>query len=158
MPIVRTFGCEECGHIMDVTLAMEQCDDPPPACPLCNAWGDIRQKMHQEFKPVAINGSHAARAKAIAEDIVANDYHVADFEHEKRYEGTPKVRYKDQVSPIAKSAWGGTSHATLEAAIASGREMRLQFGSGLDVLQTNIKNGTEPDLIKNSKRLAMRVW
>ena len=157
MPIVRTYGCEKCNHIMEVTLTMEQCDAPPPSCPRCNAY-DLRQPMHQEFKPIAITGSHSARANAIAEDIAAKDYHVAELDREKRLEGLPKVRYKDQSVNIPQSTWGNIPHGTLEAAVAAGRQMRLEFGSGLDVLQTNIKNGTEPDLIANSKKMAMRVW
>lgn len=153
MPIVRTYGCEECNHLMEVTLTMEQCDDAPPECPMC-----ADRRMYQQFKPVAITGSATARAHDIAADIAATDYHVADMQREGRPEGTPKVRYKDQTAPVAKSAWGGVSHAALEAAVVSGREMRLQFGSGLDILQANIRKGIEPDLIANSKRRAMRVW
>jgi hypothetical protein len=36
--------------------------------------------------------------------------------------------------------------------------MRLKYGSGLDVLQHNIKTGAEPDLVEISKRRAMRVF
>jgi hypothetical protein len=137
---------------MEVTLSFEQCDDPPPDCPMC------AERTRQEFRPIAIASSTSVRAHDIAADIAANDYHVADMQREHRYEGTPKVRYKDQTAPAAKSAWGGVPPGALEAAVAAGREMRLQFGSGLDVLQTNIRNGTEPDLIANSKKLCTRVW
>jgi hypothetical protein len=131
---------------------MEQWDSPPPDCPAC-----AERQMQQEFKPVAIGGSISARANAAAEDIAANDYHVADMTRER--EGIPKVRYKDQIAAsVPPSTWGGVPHATLEAAIASGRQMRLQFGSGLDVLQSNIRNGIEPDLIANSKRISTKVW
>jgi hypothetical protein len=42
--------------------------------------------------------------------------------------------------------------------MAAGRQTRLKHGSGLDILQANLKSGVEPDLIEVSKRRAMRVW
>jgi hypothetical protein len=114
--------------------------------------------MHQQFKPVAITGSTSARARDLAEDIAANDYHVADMQREHRPEGTPQVRYRDQTPGALSSTWGGVSHSAMEAAFAAGRHTRLNFGSGLDILQSNIKKGIEPDLIANSKRRAMKVW
>ena len=138
---------------MTITLTYEQWDEPPPDCPEC-----ARRSMQQDFRPVAITGSPAARARGIAEDIAANDYHVADMQHERRPEGTPKVRYKDETGPAVQSAWSGVNNETLAAAMAAGRQTRLSFGSGLDVLQSNIKSGKEPDLIEISKRRAMRVY
>lgn len=152
MPIVRTFQCEDCFNRIELTLPADQWDAPPPACPAC-----ADRQMVQEFKPLAIVGSTAARAHDLAADIVANDYHAADFEREHRRDGVPKVRYKDQTSG-SSSAWGGVSSAALETAIAAGRQTRLKYGSGLDVLQSNIKNGIEPDLIANSKRRGMKIW
>lgn len=112
--------------------------------------------MRQEFKPVAIGGSIRSKAVAIAEDIADKDYHVADMQRDK-YAVAPTVRYKDQTSTIPQSTWQA-ANATLEAAIASGRQTRLKHGSGLDVLQHNLKTGTEPDLIAISKKRAMKVW
>jgi hypothetical protein len=43
-----------------------------------------------------------------------------------------------------------------EAAVASGRQTRLKYGSGLDVLQANLKSGAQPDLIELSKRKSPR--
>jgi putative FmdB family regulatory protein len=153
MPIVRTYACEQCNHFIEVTLSMEQCDDPAPECPACAA-----RAMQQQFRPVAITGSPSARAHALAEDIAANDYHVADMGSARKEGDRPKVRYKDQTAPLPTSTWAGVPQATLEQAIASGRHTRLNFGSGLDILQSNLKSGAEPDLIANSKRKAMRVW
>jgi len=150
MPIVRTYGCEQCNHIMEVVLTQEQWDDPPPECPEC-----AKHPMRQEFKPVAIGGSNIVRARDIAEDIAANDYHVADMQRDK-HARTPTVRYKDQGS-VLPSNWQAANQ-TLEAAIALGRETRLKYGNGLDVLQHNLKTGAEPDLIANSKKRAMKVW
>ena len=153
MPIVRTYQCEECFNRTEVTLSLEEWDCDPPVCQTCTA-----RVMRQEFKPVAIGGSPNARAHAMAETIAAEDYHVADMKREHRQDGTPNVRYRDQTSATLSSAWGGVSHAALETAIAAGRHTRLNFGSGLDILQSNIKKGVEPDLIANSKRRAIRVW
>jgi hypothetical protein len=112
--------------------------------------------MRQEFKPVAIGGSVQSRAVALAEDIAANDYHVADMR--ARGDGeAQKVRYKDQTSQIPQSSWTA-AHDTIQTAIALGRQTRLQHGSGLDVLQSALKSGDQPDLIELSKRRAMRIW
>jgi len=153
MPIVRTFGCGECGHVMEVTLTLEQADDPPPDCPRCAV------RTRQEFKPFGIGGSVSARAHAIAEDIVTSDYHGADFQREPRQDGTPQVRYKDQTSQVVPSSWTShQSHAALEQAIAVGRQSRLRHGSGLDVLQANLRSGVEPDLIANSRKRHIKIW
>ena len=154
MPIVRTYQCSECFHRVELTLAPEQWDDPAPACPHC-APGEA---MRQEFKPFAIGGSPSARAHAIAEDIAGADYHVADMQREHRPEGTPKVRYKDAVStPSQASTWGAATE-TIQAAMAYGKQTRLQHGSGLDILQANLKSGKEPDLIALSKKRSIRLY
>lgn len=151
MPIVRTFACPECNHFLEVMLTAEQWDAEPPECPVCAA-----HAMRQEFKAPGIVGSNRARATQIAEDIAARDFNVADMKVEG-YEGVRnKVRYKDQ-TPQNTASWGAATEA-LESAIASGRAERLKYGSGLDVLQSNLKNGTEPDLIALSKQRCMKVW
>lgn len=151
MPIVRTFQCETCFNRIELTLSADQWDDPPPICPVCT-----RQPMQQEFRPIALGGSNSARAHAIAEDIVANDYHVADMQPEHRMEGTPKVRYKD-ASPAQASTWGAATEA-IQAAMVYGKDTRLKYGSGLDILQNNIKSGKEPDLIELSKKRSIRIY
>ena len=136
MPIVRTFGCGTCGHFMDVTLTMEQVDDEPPECPRC-----AQAQMAQEFRPVAIAGNAARtrdKAVSLAETIAAEDYGVADMQHDTRAHGTPKVRYKDQgnsMQQAAQSSWGAPGAALAEA-MAKGRETRLANGgfSGVEVM------------------------
>lgn len=151
MPIVRTYACETCFHIVEVTLTAEQWDRTAPECPACSA-----RQMRQEFKPVAIGGSPIARAIKTAEDIAEKDYHVADMTAVGSIkEGRPKVRYKDQTGN--ESTWGVASE-TLAAAISAGKETRMQYGSGLDILQSNLKSGAEPDLIEISKRRSARIW
>ena len=156
MPIVRSYMCNECGHYMNVTLTAEQWDEPAPNCPRCNAW-DFKEPMQQDFKPAAIGGSVRSKAEKLTEDILEKDYHVGDIQRDRHEGVAPKVRYKDQNAPINSSTWGVAREA-LESAIASGRQNRLKHGSGLDVLQQNLKNGTEPDLIELSKRRAMRIY
>jgi hypothetical protein len=150
MPIIRTFACPSCNHWMEVTLSAEQWDDPEPDCPRC------AERTRQEFKPFAITGSVRARAHTIAEEIVTSDYHAADFQREHRQEGTPSVRYKDEAPGTLQTTW--SSNTAIEQAIAAGRQSRRRHGSGLDVLQANLKSGAEPDLIANSKRRSMKVW
>jgi hypothetical protein len=156
MPIVRTYGCNDCGHFIEVTLTMEQVDDPPPDCPRCAA------VTQQEFKPIAIGGSVVGKAVKLAETIAAEDYGVADMQHDTRRGGTPKVRYKDQGTALQQqqmSTWGSPGNMLSEA-VAIGRQTRMANGgySGVDTLQAMLKSGEQPDLIEASKRRAMKVW
>lgn len=149
MPIVRSYMCPVCAHQMSLTLTPEQWDDPAPECPECQ-----RHAMQQDFKPVAIGGSPRSKAEKVTEDILQNDYQVADVQRDHRDQSTPKVNYKS--GPNA-SSWGIAREA-LESAVAAGRQVRQQHGSGLDILQANLKSGAEPDLIELSKRRAMRIY
>lgn len=152
MPIVRTYACPECNHMMEAVLSSLDWDAEPPECPACQG-----RAMRQEFKPVAIGGSAMSRAVALAEDIAEKDYNVADMK--SRGEGErAKVRYKDStVSDLPASTWTNAT-ATIEQAIAIGRQTRIQHGSGLDVLHSALKSGAQPDLIEQSKRRAIKVW
>jgi putative FmdB family regulatory protein len=163
MPIIRTYGCGECGHIMDVVLRAEDWDAEPPECPECQ-----RRQMRQEFKPVSVRtgmASHRARAVALAEDIASKDYGVGNMVAARREGDVPKVRYKDDTGEVQKAGWSGPSareyqvgREALETAVALGRANRLKHGNGLDVLQSTLKSGDMPDLIENSKRLSHRIW
>jgi hypothetical protein len=150
--IIKTYACPACNYWLEVTLEASQWDEPEPDCPQCAA------RTQQEFKPPGIIGSIGARAHDIAESIITTDYHAADFQREHRQDGTPSVRYKDQTTGTPASSWAA-ANATLEQAIALGRQSRLKHGSGLDVLQANLASGAEPDLIANSKRNKMiKLW
>jgi hypothetical protein len=166
MPIVRTFGCPECNHVWNAELTAEQWDDPPPSCPECD-----RRDTQQIFRPVAIGGSPGARANAIAEEIAARDYHVADMQRDHHEGATTKARYNPidiqgnriiDNRPVASSAppssWVGINAQQMQAAVDSGRHTRLNFGNGLDVLQSALKSGDQPDLIEASKRKSSRIW
>lgn len=153
MPIVRTYACAECNHMMEVVLSADQWDAEPPECPAC-----LEHAMRQEFKPVAIGGSVRGKAVALAEDIASNDYHVADFKAEGKQGHAAKVRYKDQpATAIPASSWTAATE-TIQTAIALGRQTRLKHGNGLDVLESALKSGAQPDLIAESKKRAIRVW
>lgn len=150
--IVRTFMCNECGHRLELTLSMDQWDSPPPDCPEC-----ARHPMDIDFRPIAIGGSHRARAVALAEKIAEEDYQVADFKSDGREGGRPKVRYKDQ-NKVTPTQWGAAQEV-LQTAIALGRQTRIQHGGdGLDMLQRALKSGDQPDLIEQSKKRSMRIW
>jgi putative FmdB family regulatory protein len=160
MPIIRTYQCPECFHRIEVVLSAEQWDDPPPSCPACDA-----REMGQEFKPIAIGGSHSARAHAIAADIISNDYKVADFQAFGK-EGLPaKVRYKDDTGNVQTGKWTGPnarelqmSQEAIQTAIALGRDTRQKYGNGLDILKHTLASGDQPDLIEVSKRRSAKVW
>ena len=155
MPIRRTYACPDCNHFWEVVLDMSQSDAPSPSCPACDT-----RDTQQVFKaPGIINSSPHSRAQALTEDILANDYHVADIDRDRRHEAKPKVRYKDQASTVMPSSWtnvGGPD--VMNAAIATGRQTRLEFGSGLVVLQANLKSGAQPDLIEVSKKRSPKIW
>jgi hypothetical protein len=140
---------------MEVTLTAEEWEKPPPSCEMCDA-----RETQQEFKPPAIGGSVRARAAAITESIIANDYGVANFQSDRRLGGTPKVRYKDQTAAVLPSDWQQAGHkAMLETAIGIGKQTRRQFGmDGLDMLKRGIESGAQTDLIEASKRRAIKVW
>lgn len=144
--IRRTYMCPECSHRMEVECAW---DAPAPSCEACDA-----RELDQVFKPPAIGGSNRSKAAAIAEDIIANDYGVADIQFDHREGGKPKVRYKDQTSSTVMSQWG----PQLQQAIEIGRQTRLQHGNGLDILQRSLQTGDQPDLIEASKRRAIKVY
>ena len=155
MPIMRTYMCPECANRIEVVLSAEEWDAPPPSCPACDA-----HDMAQEFKPPAIGGSLSMRAHRLAEDIIANDYGVANVSFDNREGVTPKVRYKDQSATALQSTWGGQVANALETAIAIGKQTRSESGGmdGLDMLKRNLASGAQPDLIDASKRRAIKVW
>jgi hypothetical protein len=155
MPIMRTYMCGECSHRMEVVLDADQWDAPPPSCDMCDA-----RETRQEFQPPRIGGSIKGRARALAEDIIANDYGVADVKFDNRQGGKPKVRYKDQSSTQLQATWGGQVANALETAISIGKQTRRENGGGdgLDMLKANLASGAQPDLIEASKRRAIKVW
>jgi hypothetical protein len=152
--IMRTYHCPECNHRMEQSLTQEQWDSPPPSCEACD------QRMNQEFRPPAIGGSIGGKARALAEDIIANDYHVANIQFNNRQGGTSKVRYKDETASTLPSDWQKAGHAAmLQTAIGIGQQNRREFGmDGLDMLKRGIASGAQPDLIEASKRRAIKVW
>lgn len=158
MPIARSYMCGECGHRIEVVLSADDWDAPPPSCEACES-----RSMNQEFKPPAIGGSMSSKAHAIAEDIMANDYNVANARFDNRQGATPKVRYKDQTGALPPAAWAN-AQAQLTQAIDIGRAHRQHRyesgpqGNGLDVLKAALASGEQPDLIANSKKRAIKVW
>ena len=152
MPIIRTYACPSCNHYLSVTLSSDEWDSPPPECPVC-----AKDEMQQDFKPVAIGGSNVGKAAALAEEIMRDDYGVANYKSDGRAGGRGKISYKDQTPAQKAQAWGA-AQGVLNTAIALGRETRLKHGGdGLDMLQRALKSGDQPDLIEASKRRSMRA-
>jgi hypothetical protein len=155
---------------MEVELRSDQWDEPPPPCPQC-----AKEEIDLDFRPIALGGSTKARAIKYAEKIAEEDYHVADMQLDG-HGGKPKVRYKEPKilkelgEKAAKEAGRarvshGAAHWTqnqeaLHAALSAGREARMAQGghTGLDILQKNLADGTQADLIKNSRRLSAKIW
>jgi hypothetical protein len=149
---------------MEVTLASEQWDDPPPGCPACEA-----REMNQEFKPVAIGGSTRSKAVKLAETIAAEDYGVADMNLEGYQGVASKHRLKDiKADTVLAGSWGSVpgavgksvtiDSALMATAMAAGKQTRQEGGDGLDILQGALKSGAQPDLIEQSKKRMMRVY
>ena len=147
--ILRTYMCGDCGYRIDAELPSDQWNAEPPECPMGEAM------THQEFKPPAIIGSNIARATAIAHEIAATDYNVADIQSPSR--SGRAVRYKDSVDGVPASTWG-MQQGALQQAIAIGRETRIRHGNGLDILQGALKSGAQPDLVEMSKKRSIRVY
>lgn len=150
--------CPDCGHRAEVVLSADDWDAAPPVCSAC-----VAHDMLQVFKPPAIGGSMSSKAHAIAEDIMANDYQVANARFDNREGGTPKIRYKDQTGALPPAAWAN-AQAQLAQAIDLGKAHRQHRyesgpqGNGLDVLKAALDSGQQPDLIANSKKRAIKVW
>lgn len=156
MPIMRTYMCPDCACQIEVMLSADQWDAPPPSCEACDA-----REMRQEIMPPKIGGSLRSRAVKLAEDIMANDYNVADARFDNRQGGKPKVRYKDETPGSLAGAWASAQqhNALLEQAVAIGKQTRREIGGdGLDILKHSLASGTQPDLIEASKRRAIKVW
>jgi hypothetical protein len=142
--------CNDCGYHMEVELSLAQADVPAPMCPACN------ERTQQDFKPPGIVGTSArSKAEKITENIIANDYHVGDI---NRSPSRAHLHYKDQAPPISTASSWQASREALEGAIAAGKQIRQKYGSGLDILQSNLKSGAEPDLIEISKKRAIKIW
>ena len=102
----------------------------------------------------------------MAEKIAAEDYGVADLHVDNRQGGKTKHRYKDQKEPVAASMMGKTAaaamamhNASLEQAISIGRATRQQYGGdGLDIIKTNLADGTWPDIMEVSKARSAKIW
>lgn len=149
--ILRSYMCDFCAYRIDVELSSEQWNVEPPDCPRCAG-----TPLVQDFKPVAIGGSNIARATELAHTIAAEDYGVADLQSPSR--SGRAVRYKDQgADAIPASSWAAAG-GQLQQAIALGRETRIKYGSGLDVLQGALKSGAQRDLIADSKRRSIKTW
>jgi hypothetical protein len=156
VPIVRTYACPDCFARTEVVLDASEWDRPAPSCEACDA------RLNQEFSPPAIGGSVRSRAVSLAENIIANDYGVANFKSDGRQGGTPTVRYKDQTASTLPSEWQRAGHqAILEQAIAIGKMTKREsrgLGDGLDILKRGLATGVQPDLIEASKKRAIKVW
>lgn len=147
--IRRTYGCSDCGHILTVDLTADQWNVDPPECPMC---GD---PTYQEFRPPAIGGSTYGKARALAETIASEDYRVSDMPTSP---SRGKVSYQDSTESVMSSSWGVQAQGQLAQAISLGRETRLRYGSGLDVLQGALKSGAQVDLVEASKRRSIKVY
>ena len=143
--------CSECGYRLEQELRSDQWQDGPPDCPQCSV-----TRMDQEFHPPAIGGSLIGRATDIAHDIAATDYQVADLQSPSR--SGREVRYKDQTAEVIPPSSWAAAGAQLQQAMAIGRETRIKYGNGLDILQGALKSGAQRDLIEDSKRRSMKVW
>ena len=83
---------------------------------------------------------------------------VCKARQENKDQGSSSPSSWDIAREALKASPWGIAREALEAAIASGRQTSLKYGSGLNVRLDNLKSGAAPDLIELSKRRAARVW
>jgi hypothetical protein len=115
--------------------------------------GLVSPARHYTRREIA-RTAEMARARRATSASPANwqsDWILA-FPTDVRVELASKVRPEntDQGSALP-SSWS-VPMEVFEAAFAAGRQTRLIYGSGLEVLQDNLKSGAQPDLIELSKR------
>lgn len=120
MPVIRTYQCNDCGTMFDVTCAP---DDGDPDCPKCS--------IPLEWRPqrFAIGGSTTSKAVDLTQKVLEEDYGVTNFNDQQRegdiaFKGRPKTADErnaiekleadakeyvraNQLSPGAKQFWGG---------------------------------------------------
>lgn len=153
MPIIRTFMCPECATYIKQELPGEAWKAGPPSCPSCD-----RKEMQQDFRPIAISNGNIRRASKLTEDILENDYNVADIQAGTREGDRAKVRYKEpKPSRVANPSSWGWEHTKMQEAMAIGRHTRTNYGDGLDVLQSVLKSGHQPDLLAESKKAMIKA-
>lgn len=141
MPI-RTYGCPDCGGVLEVVLTMAEWEAPPPDCPNCAA------ATEQQFKPFAVGGSAQVRAAKIAQEIAEKDLGLTNFELGRH--GAPAAPGYGHQAP--KPPPGIDSQAVLKSMLGSGQAQidpsRGGRGfSALRQLQDGIRDGTVPDLV-----------
>ncbi len=77
MAILRTYRCEECGEVFEVTL---ESSDPDPSCPYCR---DVVLQWQPGMFSIKTRKSRAMDA---TQDILERDYGLTDF-HDNLREG-----------------------------------------------------------------------
>jgi hypothetical protein len=127
--------------------------------------GLVSPARHYRREEIARTAKLARRASRTSPASPAKwpSARILAFPSDVRVELAGKARQEntDQGSASPSSwgiaSWWGIAREVLEAAVAGGRQTRLKYGSGLDVLQANLKSGAQPDLIELSKRRSPRV-
>ena len=105
MPVIRTFGCDDCGLEFEVTQGM---NDPAPECPRCCT---VLEWRPQSFN---ITGTKS-KAMDLTQSILERDYGLTNFRDNMREgdtavinAGPPSVAVQDaqirQLSEVAQAS------------------------------------------------------
>ena len=73
--IIRTFACNDCDALFEVTGGM---NDPDPECPACN--------MVMDWRPTSFNigGSTEGKAVKVAQEILETEYGLTNYKDNNR--------------------------------------------------------------------------
>jgi hypothetical protein len=143
MPVIRTFGCDDCGLTFEVTQGM---DDPHPECPRCC------QVLEWRPTSFAIVGNKS-RAIDVTQKIMEQDYGYSNF--------NDNMREGDVAAKPAAAATGAQIDAEIRqvaqyAAQTTGAppltntqaEMAKAFWAGG---QTPLQNVPAAEMLNNAK-------
>jgi hypothetical protein len=126
--------------------------------------GLVSPGRHYTREEIARTAKLARRATSPASPAKWQSDLILTFRGDVRVELAGKARQESTDHGTALPSWWGVAgwwgfaSEALEAAVAIGRQSRLTYGSGLDVLHDNLTSGAQPDLIELSKRRSPRVW
>ena len=143
MPVIRTFGCDDCGLEFEVTQGM---DDPHPDCPRCC--------QVLEWRPTSFNiVGTKSKAIDVTQKIMEDDYGYSNFNDNMR-EGDVAAKpaaaatgaqIDAEIRQVAEYATQTTGAPTLNATQA---EMAKAFWSGG---QTPLQKVPAAEMLNNAK-------
>jgi hypothetical protein len=140
--IIRTYRCDDCGEVFDVTC---ESNDGDPDCPQCS------KVLVWQPERFAIGGSNIGKAADVTQRIIENDFGLSNFNDSMR-EGD--VAYKEPVR--ARDEREVIERVQADAAALAATPAQLvpqvqQFWSGAHPAQLNVAAAALADAKANAK-------